>query len=164
MEEQSREIIQEEQPKAMPMKWYNFIVKFMMIFGGITDIVGGVIAVSTIMYSVMAEYAGVEITEYFYTGNKAFDIVCGILLILLGVANFVVRSRMKKFSADALQKYYVLIIAEHIFVYVYDIAFALVTNTKLDIADTVVFSLATAVVWVVLEIYYFNKRKALFVN
>ncbi len=162
--DENREIIKVEQPKALPMKWYNFIVKFYMIFGGVDNIICGVIAASTVMYSVMAEYAGIELTDYVYTGNKAFDIVCGLLLIIIGVANFVVRSRMKKFTADALKKYYVLIITEQLLFYIYDIVFALVTNTKLDIADTVVFSLATAVVWVVLEIYYFNKRKHLFVN
>lgn len=164
MDENNREIIQEEQTQELPMKWYNFIVKFYMIFCGVIDIICGVIVASTILHSVMAEYAGVEFAEYVYTGNKAFDIVCGVLLILLGVANLVVRSRMKKFTVDALKKYYALIIAEQALFYIYDIAFALVTNTKLDIADTVVFSLATAVVWVVLEMYYFNKRRALFVN
>ena len=164
MDENNREIIQEEQNQKLPMKWYNFIVKFYMIFCGVVDIICGTVAVSAILYSDIADYAGVEITEYVFTGNKAFDIICGVLLILIGVANFVVRSRMKKFTADALKKYYALIIAEQSLFYVYDIAFAFVTNTKLDIADTVVLSLATAVVWVVLEIYYFNKRKTLFVN
>lgn len=153
-----------EQPMTLPMKWYNFIVKFYMIFCGVVDIICGTVAVSAILYSDIADYAGVEITEYVFTGKKAFDIIYGVLLILIGVANFVVRSRMKKFTADALKKYYVLIITEQSLFYVYDIAFAFATNTKLDIADTVVFSLATAVVWVVLEIYYFNKRKHLFVN
>lgn len=161
---ENREMNKAEQPMTLPMKWYNFIVKFYMIFCGVVDIICGTVAVSAILYSDIADYAGVEITEYVFTGNKAFDIICGVLLILIGVANFVVRSRMKKFTADALKKYYALIITEQLLYYVYDIAFALVTNTKLDIADTVVFSLATAVVWVVLEIYYFNKRKTLFVN
>lgn len=162
MDENNSEIIQEKQTRELHMKWYNFIVKFYMIFCGVVYIICSV--ASIVMYSVMAEYSGVELTEYVYTGNKAFDIICGVLLILLGVANFFVRSRMKNFTADALKKYYVLIIAEQVFFYVCDIAVAFVTNTKLDIADTVVFSLATAVMWIVLEIYYFNKRKHLFVN
>lgn len=169
MDEQNREVNIGEQPAYRPMKWYNFRVKFLMVIGGVSGIICGVIAASTVMYSVMAEVAAAELAdaqfiEYFYTGNKVFDIIFGIAFLLIGIANFTVRSRMKKFTADALKKFYIFIIAEQAVFYVYDIAFAFVTNTKLDIADTVLFSLATSVVLVVLEFDYFNKRKALFVN
>ena len=163
------EVIQEEQPKALPMKWYKFRVKFFMIFGGILFIVLGAVAASTVMHSTMAQLAATELNDlgfipYFYTGNKAFDIAIGIIFIVLGIATFYVRSRMKKFTADALKKFYILIIVEQALYYIYDIIFALVTKTELDIIGTVVVGLATSVVFVVLEIYYFNKRKALFVN
>lgn len=164
MDENNREIIQEEQTQELPMKWYNFRVKFLMVLGGVCDIILGFISVTPLMYTVAPDTGLIEFEEYLYTGNRVFDIVFGIVFILLGAANVYVRSRMKKFTADALKKFYALIIAEQALFYIYDIAFALVTNTKLDIADTVVFSLATAVVWVVLEMYYFNKRRALFVN
>ncbi len=162
--DENREIVKAEQPAALPMKWYDFRVKFLMVFGGASNIILGLISVTTLMYTIPPDMGLIEFEEYLYTGNMVFDIVFGIAFVLLGVADFYVRSRMKKFTADALKKYYALIIAEQSLFYVYDIAFAFVTNTKLDIADTVVFSLATAVVWVVLEIYYFNKRKPLFVN
>ncbi len=162
--DENREIIQDEQPRALPMKWYNFVVKFSMIFSGVVAVISGVIAASTIFYSALAQAGITEFIEYFYTGNKAFDVIFGVLFFLIGVANFYVRSRMKRFAADALKKYYVLIITQQAFFYIYDILFAVVTNTKLDIADTVLFSLATAIVWVALEMYYFNKRKHLFVN
>jgi|GEM_PF-4966028 len=176
------EVIQEEQPKALPMKWYKFRVEFCMILGGIMFIVLGAVAASTVMYSFMAQLAGIEYNDsivydgssgfngdvgfipYFYTANKAFDIAVGIIFILLGIATFYVRSRMKKFTADALKKFYILIIAEHALFSIYDFVFAFITKTELDIIGTVVVGLATSVVFVVLEIYYFNKRKALFVN
>ena len=163
------EVIQEEQPKALPMKWYKFRVKFSMILGGILYIVLGAVAASAVMHSTMAQLAATELNDlgfiqYFYTGNKAFDIAIGIIFIVLGIVTFYVRSRMKKFTADALKKFYILIIVEQALYYIYDIIFALVTRTELDIIGTVVFGLATSVVLVVLEIYYFNKRKALFVN
>ena len=163
------EVIQAEQPKALPMKWYKFRVKFCMILGGIMFIVLGAVAASTVMYSAMAQLAATELNslefiKYFHTGNKAFDIFTGVIFVLIGIANFYVRSRMKKFTADALKKYYVLFVATQVLFYIYDIAFAFVTNTKLDIIGTVVFGLATTVVLIALEIYYFNKRKALFVN
>ena len=163
------EVIQEEQPKALPMKWYKFRVKFSMILGGILYIVLGAVAASAVMHSTMAQLAAAELDAlgfipYFYTGNKAFDIAIGIIFIVLGIATFYVRSRMKKFTADALKKFYILIIVEQALYYIYDIIFALVTKTELDIIGTVVFGLATSVVLVVLEIYYFNKRKELFVN
>ena len=162
--DENREIVNAEQPAVLPMKWYDFRVKFLMVLGGVSNILLGLVSVTTLMYTIPPDMGLIEFEEYLYTGNMVFDIVFGIAFILLGVADFYVRSRMKKFTADALKKFYVLIIAEQSLFYVYDIAFAFATNTKLDIADTVVFSLATAVVWVVLEIYYFNKRKHLFVN
>lgn len=167
--DEKNEVIQEEQPKALPMKWYKFRVKFSMIAGGILYIVLGAVAASTVMHSAMAQLAATELNDlgfipYFYTGNKAFDIAIGIIFIVLGIATFYVRSRMKKFTADALKKFYILIIVEQALYYIYDIIFALVTKTELDIIGTVVFGLATSVVLVVLEIYYFNKRKSLFVN
>ena len=162
--EEKRVVTQEEEPKVLPMKWYNFRVKFMMVLGGVSNIILGIVSVSTLMYFIPVDMGLIGFEEYLYSGNKVFDIVYGVLFILLGVANFIVRSRMKRFTADALKKYYALIIAEQAIFYVYDIVFAFITNTKLDVLDTVVFGLATAVVCVSLEIYYFNKRKALFVN
>ncbi len=162
--EENRVVIQEEEPRALPMKWYNFKVKFMMVIGGVSNILLGIVSATTLMYFIPPDTGLIGLEEYLYSGNRVFDIVCGVLFVLLGVANFIVRSRMKKFTADALKKYYALIIAEQAIFYVYDIAFAFVTNTKLDIFGTVVVGLATAAVCVSLEIYYFNKRKALFVN
>lgn len=162
--EEKRVVTQEEEPKVLPMKWYNFRVKFMMVLGGVSNIILGIVSVSTLMYFIPVDMGLIGFEEYLYSGNKVFDIVYGVLFILLGVANFIVRSRMKRFTADALKKYYALIIAEQAIFYVYDIVFAFITNTKLDVLDTVVFGLATAAVCVSLEIYYFNKRKALFVN
>ena len=162
--DEKNEVIQEEQPKALPMKWYNFKVKFIMIIAGVSNILLGIVAVSTLMYLIPVDMGLIGFEEYLYSGNKVFDIVCGVLFVLLGVADLIVRSRMKKFAADALKKYYALIIAEQAIFFVYDIVFAFVTGTKLDILDTVVFGIATTVVLIALEIYYFNKRKALFVN
>ena len=162
--EEKRVVTQEEEPKVLPMKWYNFRVKFMMVLGGVSNIILGIVSVSTLMYFIPVDMGLIGFEEYLYSGNKVFDIVYGVLFILLGVANFIVRSRMKRFTAGALKKYYALIIAEQAIFYVYDIVFAFITNTKLDVLDTVVFGLATAAVCVSLEIYYFNKRKALFVN
>ncbi|MBQ5824056.1 MAG: hypothetical protein IIW48_04540 [Clostridia bacterium] len=158
------ETIQEEQSKALPMKWYKFDVNFLLIFSGVINIAGGLIAASCIMYSDMANFADIGFIEYYYTGNKVFDIICGVLLLILGAAELIVRSRMKKFTADALKKYYVLIIARQVFTYAYGIVFAFVTNTELNIISTVVVSFAVSLVCVMLEVYYFNKRKAMFVN
>lgn len=162
--EEKRVVTQEEESKVLPMKWYNFRVKFMMVLGGVSNIILGIVSVSTLMYFIPVDMGLIGFEEYLYSGNKVFDIVYGVLFILLGVANFIVRSLMKRFTADALKKYYALIIAEQAIFYVYDIVFAFITNTKLDVLDTVVVGLATAAVCVSLEIYYFNKRKALFVN
>ncbi len=162
--EENRVVIQEEEPKVLPMKWYNFKVKFILILAGVSNILLGIVSASTLMYFIPVDMGLIGFEEYLYSGNKVFDIVCGVLFVLLGVADLIVRSRMKRFTADALKKYYALIIAEQAIFYVYDIVFAFVTDTKLDIFGTVVFGFATTAVLIVLEIYYFNKRKALFVN
>lgn len=162
--EEKRVVTQEEEPKVLPMKWYNFRVKFMMVLGGVSNIILGIVSVSTLMYFIPVDMGLIGFEEYLHSGNKVFDIVYGVLFILLGVANFIVRSRMKRFTADALKKFYILIIAEHALFSIYDFVFAFVTKRELDIIGTVVVGLTTSVVFVVLEIYYFNKRKALFVN
>lgn len=145
---------------AYPMKWHNFLM-VIMILGGIMTIINGAIAMTGSAY--LGNGYDSSVVYSVFPGLKSCDMFYGVALIALGVFEFTVRSRLKRFCANgpgSLRIMYILFIAVGV---IYLAWASSATGIRLfDSSNTG--SLVASVSLLVINHVYYSKRSELFVN
>ena len=84
-------------PSAHPMKWHKFLT-VVMIFGGIFSIVNGLMYFTGMQYEQRG--ASADLVYSVYPGLKSCDWFMGVVMIAMGIFQFVVVSRLRKYKAN----------------------------------------------------------------
>lgn len=143
-----------------PMKWHNFQM-VIMILGGILTIANGLSQLMGAGY--MRE--GITAAQIYgrFPGLKSCDVFYGIVLIALGVYEFVVRNRLNKFQVNgpgSLKTLYFLSIAGSL---IYLLWASSTTGVNLLTSDNLG-SLISSVAFLCINSIYYSKRSSLFIN
>ena len=143
-----------------PMKWHKFLM-VVMIIGAIYTIASGIIQMTGHQYT--REGSSPEYIYAVFPGMKTCDLVYGVMMIAIGVFQFIVRNRLNQFRANgpsSLRLLYILSIAAGVF---YLIWASSVTRVNLFTANNLGNVIGSVVMMIINGVYY-SKRSPLFVN
>ena len=152
------------------MKWYNFLVKFLLIFTAVIYALNAIGYLSGVGVHQTMEYDpntdmfyNVDVTAEvyeLYPGLRGVDIVIGLASAALMVCYVLVRGKLKNFDKQAPRLLILLFAIEVAIALVYAIVVQLigVDGVFMDSLPSIVFN----IVYLVLNYIYFKKRKCLF--
>ena len=153
------------------MKWYNFLVKFLLIFTAVMYALNAIGYLSGVGVHQTMEYDphtdlfyNVDMTEAVYEeypGMRGVDIAMGLVYAGLVVCYVLVRGKLKNFDKKAPRLVIILFAAEVAVVVLYAMAAQLVgvENNFIESLPSIV----TEAVYLALNYIYFKKRKHLFI-
>lgn len=153
------------QEPTFSMKWYKFLIYFLLFFAALLNLANGVNYITGRIYEVQTNgEVNADMVYLVYEALKPVDVVFGLAMI--GVAAFAIYTRMKlaKFKADGPNCLYILYAAGAILTLIYNIVAFIVTGETQIITGEMVGSFIGSGVVIALNYVYFNKRKALFVK
>lgn len=147
---------------TMPLKWHNFLIYFSLWVG----------AILTLGYSAAFFTGSVygEVGRRFYLVFPVMqwvDIAYGLVLVGISAFQFYTRFQLAAFRRGAPQKLLILFALSPIIQWPYMIVLSIVTGVSLSHIQSLsrfISELAGAVLFVVLNKIYYDKRKDLFVN
>ena len=143
-----------------PMKWHKFLM-VIMILSGILLIANGINFISGTVHSGNGYDA--DLVYMVYPALKSYDMIYGIVLISLGVFEFIVRSRLRQFRRNgpgSLKVLYVSSIASNV---LYLLAAGSATGIDAMTTSNLT-TLGISAVFLFINISYYSKRSSLFVN
>ena len=144
-----------------PMKWHNFQM-VVMILGGISS-VG--IGLATLMGSAyLTRGINSDMVYYKFPGLKGCDIFYGIVLIALGVFEFIVRNRLCKFKANGPSSLKTLYVLSIIGILIYIGWASSATGINLFTSKSDMGSMIGSVLFMIINSIYYSKRSSLFIN
>lgn len=161
----SKKKSQNEVQSNIPMKWYNFIVRFALVLGSIVNALLGLQYLTGGIY-LESDVTPEAIYALYGRALQVVDIVYGIVLIAFAAFCIYTRQQLAKYKMNApkcLMIMYVVLMALPI---LYSVISCSIVGID-SMIGSVISSLGTAVViGIVLfcNVKYFNKRKNLFVN
>ena len=142
------------------MRWHDFQM-VVMILGGVLAIANGL---NQLMGSV---YMGQGITAdriySYYPGMKSCDTFYGIVLIALGVYEFIVRSRLNKFQTNGPNSLKVLYILSIVGGLIYLLWTSSSTGINM-LNSSSLGSIGSSILFLIINSIYYSKRSSLFVN
>lgn len=156
-------------PPAQPvqiqpaMNWYKFLIYFSLFAGAVINLVSGIF--SFVGGSYMIFGLDPETVYSIYDGLKILDIGYGIVYLAFIPFALYVRSALAGFKKDAPNMFYIYNIAGVIVSASYTLFSSIVMDV--DISQTIgqlIGSIGGNVLFIALNVIYFNKRKQLFVN
>ena len=142
------------------MKWHKFLM-VVMIIGAIFTAIDGISKITGTEYA--SHGLDAERVYSTYPGLKNCDTVYGIVLIALGVFQFVVRNRLNQFRANgpfSLKIMYGISIVAGV---IYIIWASAVTGVNLFDSSNMG-SIGGSIVLLIINSVYYSKRSELFVN
>lgn len=154
----------EQQPVIIPppMKWFKFLIYFSLFAGAVLNFINGVTTILGVQYGEYAEqvYAAFE-------SLQAFDIFCGIYLILLAIFTIYVRFRLSGFRKNGPKLFMFVYIAIIVFSII-QLAGSMAILPRESWGDlnftSVTTSIITNITYMVINYTYLHKRAHLFVN
>ena len=164
-----RQSVVEDKYKGFKMKWYKFLVYFLLWFGAFINIVNGSLTITGKQYDISAGQEGLADTVYqIFPAMRIGDIVCGILIlciVLLGILAAVNLLQLKAIGPKLVTAVY----GGGLITTLINIVFSLtLTKGMLSLGDVltpaVIGSIAGATLMLVLNRVYFKKRESVFVN
>lgn len=145
------------------MKWYKFLIYFSFFAGAVLNLISGIlnfVGGNYLIYGLDPE------TVYStFDGLRILDIGYGIVYIAFVPFALYVRSALAGFKKDAPNMFYIYTIAGSFISVSYSLFSSIVMSG--DISETIgqiVGNIAGQVLFIALNIIYFNKRKQLFVK
>lgn len=150
--------------QVMPtMNWYKFLIYFSLFAGAVINLIAGIISFVGGEYMIL----GLDPEEVYgiYDGLKTLDIGYGIVYLSFIPFALYVRSALAGFKKEAPNMFYIYDIAGAVISVSYTLFSSIVTDG--DISQTIgqlIGSIAGNVLFIALNVIYFNKRKQLFVN
>lgn len=157
---------------ALPMKWYKFLINFMLFFSAVLNAISGVQLIIGDQY----RDGNVDMSGLVYSqfgALKTVDVVAGIVLIAFALFTLYVRSRLAGYCKNGPKMLLLLYILGFAYTVLYAAAVDITLasyGVSLNIVDFLltdgVTVLTTAVadgVMIVINLEYFRNRKHLFV-
>lgn len=156
-------------PPAQPvqiqpaMNWYKFLIYFSLFAGAVINLIAGILSFVGGEYMIL----GLDPEEVYstYDGLKILDIGYGIVYLAFIPFALYVRSALAGFKKEAPNMFYIYDIAGSVISASYTLFSSIVMNG--DVSETIgqlIGSIAGSVLFIALNVIYFNKRKQLFVN
>jgi len=144
--------------KPLGMKWYKFLIYFLLFAGALLNLLYGVGYLTGKIYEVTVDGVTREMV-YWYWGDELhiLDIIYGILLIAVAVFAIIVRNKLARFETNALKYLDTLYIAATVIGALY--AIALVTVISYEISSTEILQVISPIITFGINKDYFAKRK-----
>ena len=157
-------------PEAlMPMKWYKFLIYFLLFAMALLDFVSG-------LFGMLGNYlyldeAGKDITDFVHTvypGLKMLDAAYGAGTVMVSFYALFVRFKLSEQKKDALKSFYMYCAIPVIMTAVRDVIGYLIVDPKvLKVSNfqpiSMMLTFAVGAVYFYLNVIYFRKRKQMFI-
>lgn len=148
----------------LPMKWYKFLIYFLLFANAISKLADGIFCIIGIDGGILSEtfFEGCMFTGKY----RAIDIVYGIICIIMSVAAIYVRIRLAKFKEDAPKIYITYDIISSVVYFVYNLLIMIILENA-EISSVIGEIIGTVVgesLYVYFNVLYFKKRKHMFIN
>ncbi len=147
---------------SIPMKWYKFLIYFLLFFSAFSGVVSAVMYFTGFLY--MDPYTLTNISDlvyYRYPGLQALDIFMGIYSIAMAVFAIITRFRLSSYRKDAGMYVFWMYLGGGIVAALYSIISGLMIDDTTSIASAVI-SLGIQIAIAFCNKTYFDKRKMLF--
>lgn len=150
----------------MPMKWFKFLIYFLLWASGVVNLVNGFQMITGAHYD-----GGAKLVYAYFDGLKAIDLILGILSILLAGIAIYTRFRLAGFHANGPKMIITLYTLSIIMNVVYCVAVMAIAGDALNavggadsIISSTVGSVAVSIAMVFANKTYFQKRANMFTN
>lgn len=148
----------------LPMKWYKFLIYFLMFANAILKLADGIFCLIGFDGGVVSE---VLFEGCMFTGKyRAIDIVYGIVCIVMSGVILYVRNKLAKFKKDAPRIYIFYDIISSVIYFIYNLLIMIILENA-DISSVIGELIGTVVgesLFVYFNVIYFKKRKHMFIN
>ncbi len=155
------------QAPVLPMKWYKFLIYFLLFAMGIINIFGGISALTGGQYTVDGENVSKAVYDL-WPNLKTIDIIYGIGCIALGGFQIFLRFQLSSYKAKAPIYILVMYAATAVVTAVYSfVVVGIVPNDVVAHSELIsqgIGGIVGACVAGFLNKIYFDKRKFLFIN
>ena len=154
--------VQPAQP-VLPMNWYKFLINFSLFAGAVLNLIMGILnfAGNSFIFS----GSDLEMLYSAHEGLRVLDIGYGIVYIALIPFILYVRFAFSGFKKDAPNVFYIYCVADYIISVSYTIFSSIVTDGSFSLTvGQIIGDVAGVILYIALNMIYFNKRKHLFVN
>lgn len=142
-----------------PMNWYKFIIYFQLFLNALLNIVSALRYFTGDIYGddAKAVYSA-------FKGLQAWDILYGILLVLLAVFALKARRDLAKFKSGAPGVYYALIVANSFLTLIFNYIRLDLGNIPIDNSTLTrsLIGIVFSIVYVIFNKKYFDKRDYMF--
>ncbi len=149
------------QPVQPEMKWYKFLISFSLFAGAVLNLISGVLNFAGANYMILG--LDPETLYSSYEGLRTLDIGYGLVYLAFVPFALYVRFALAGFKNDAPNMFYIYNIAGAFISVSYSLFSSIVMGG--DISETIgqiVGNIAGQILFIALNIIYFNKRKHLF--
>lgn len=148
-----------------PMGWYKFLIYFALFANAALNVLSGIRSISGIQYGEDSR------TVYgVFPGLKTIDVIFGVVLFLLAAYAIVTRFQLSGLKKNGPAMLYGVYILNMICSIIYIIAVYAVVSSSSAInvgslfGSQIVSSFVVPIVFLIINIVYFGKRKDIFVN
>lgn len=150
-----------------PMKWYNFLVCFSLIAGGILNCLSSLSYFTGSIYTSQLglDMYAVERLYSLYPALQVIDVLYGVFAIVVGVLQFIARSKLKGFEEDGPKTLYAVYGAIIVGSIVYKLLVCMTLGVAFSsVLGDIIGSVIAPGVLLWCNVVYFNKRAYLFIN
>ncbi len=149
---------------ALGMKWYNFVIYFLLFFSAVLNLYNGFQVFTGAHYDKAAGYDGASDLIYrLYDGLKGADVMMGIACIALAVYAIIVRFALAGYKKNGPKMFIAMYVASIAINTIY----ALITSNITAIGFFEIyspFSIIGSLIMIYANIVYFRNRESMFVN
>ena len=155
---------EKEERCDMPMKWYDFLVRFALVFGAILNVLMSFQYISGGIYlenDVIPE----QVYAFYGYGLKTLDVCYGIILIAFAAFCIYTRQCLAKYKVNGPSCIIATNILSIFLPFTYNVISGVIASTALTeiLSHSLGSVLATGII-LFCNIKYFNRRKHLFTN
>lgn len=151
-----------EDNPGVPMKWYKFLIYFLLFFSAIFNVYNAINTLTGKFYGSADEAAEVYSA---FPSLKFVDVVSGILFIMLAVICIITRQKLRNFSKNGPIMLYGLYAFDLIFGFVYILVVTAIIGISLSeyIDSSFIKSISRSIAMIALNMVYFKKREHMFI-
>lgn len=147
------------------MKWYKFLIYFLLFFTAVIDITYGINYISGGIYELQSKFKVTADGVYrtFGMGLKITDVIYGVALIGLGIFAILTRRDLKKFKSSGPKKLITLYVSSLVVNTLCTILACIIIGNGSVIVQNISDFIASAIS-IYINYTYFSRRASLFVN
>lgn len=146
------------------MKWFNFLIYFLLFFGAAEDLIQAV----AMVFNIKNDFLDFD---YYFIGNlRWLGILFAVAFVVSAAAAIYFRFELAGFKKGAPKKYIIFEIATQLLFLIYNLA-GIISGSGIDtykligsVAGAIIGCVVGGVIFIYPSIIYFKKRNHLFVN